>query len=228
MLVGLLVSAAAPALPTPSAEPTAIIVTGERVGRPVRESPRTTIVVDGRAVTYNEFVFGPGPLWDVERVEVYRSPQTTTQGVNSIAGAIFAFSEDPKLDRSEFKGRLIGGDYRTHQASAAAAAQASPSDAPTSIIVTGERTKRSLKDTASSVAVFDERDLKRLAAPDRIQNVLAMVPNVLVATSRDAPVIRGQIGVGVLQGLPAFLGGARPRTVMQIDGRTVTFNEFVD
>ena len=70
MLVGLLVSAAAPALPTPSAEPTAIIVTGERVGRPVRESPRTTIVVDGRAVTYNEFVFGPAPLWDVERVEV--------------------------------------------------------------------------------------------------------------------------------------------------------------
>src|SRR4029078_2138556 len=52
--------------------------------------------------------------------------------------------------------------------------------------------------------------------------------NVLVATSRDAPVIRGQIGVGVLQGLPAFLGGARPRTGMQIDGRTVTFNEFVN
>jgi len=148
LLVGLLVSAAPPALPIPSAEPTAIIVTGERVGRPVRETtssvavfdrrnidsagahrvdqmlalipnvqlgngsqgpairgldttgplqalpaflggnrPRTTIVVDGRAVTYNEFVFGPAPLWDVERVEVYRSPQTTTQGVNSIAGA---------------------------------------------------------------------------------------------------------------------------------------------
>jgi len=29
-----------------------------------------------------------------------------------------------------------------------------------------------------------------------------------VATSRDAPIIRGQIGVGVFQGLPAFLGGA--------------------
>src|SRR6476646_1454908 len=96
------------------------------------------------------------------------------------------------------------------------------------IIVTGERIKRSLKDTPSSVAVFDKRDIDRMAAPDRIQNLLAMVPNVLVPTSRDAPNIRGQSSVGVLQGLPAFLGGARPRTVMQIDGRTVTFNEFVN
>ena len=96
------------------------------------------------------------------------------------------------------------------------------------IIVTGERVKRSLKDTPSSVAVFDRRDLDRMAAPDRIQNLLEMVPNVLTPTSRDAPIIRGQAAVGVLQGLPAFLGGARPRTIMQIDGRTVTFNEFVN
>jgi len=54
------------------------------------------------------------------------------------------------------------------------------------------------------------------------------VPNVLVPTSRDAPTIRGQSGVGVLNALPGFLGGARPRTVMQIDGRTATFNEFVN
>jgi outer membrane receptor protein involved in Fe transport len=96
------------------------------------------------------------------------------------------------------------------------------------IVVTGERVKRSLRDTSSSVAVSDAQDIERMAASDRIQNVLEMVPNLLVPTSRDTPVIRGQIGVGVLQGLPAFLGGARPRTVMQIDGRTATFNEFVN
>jgi outer membrane receptor protein involved in Fe transport len=81
--------------------------------------PRTTIIVDGRPVTYSEFVFGPAPLWDVERVEVYRSPQTTTQGVNSIAGAIFIFSEDPTFE-PEARLRLIAGDYRTRQVSVAA------------------------------------------------------------------------------------------------------------
>jgi outer membrane receptor protein involved in Fe transport len=67
-----------------------------------------------------------------------------------------------------------------------------------------------------------------MAAPDRLQQLLQMVPNVLVTNSRDTPSIRGQSGVGVLSGLPSFLGGARPRTVVQIDGRTVTFNEFVN
>jgi len=109
-------------------------------------------------------------------------------------------------------------------------AQASPPlpDNPETIIVTGERVKRPLKDTPSSVVVFDKKDIERMAAPDRIQQLLQMVPNVLVPTTRDAPNIRGQTGVGVLSALPAFLGGARPRTVMQIDGRTVTFNEFVN
>ncbi len=115
---------------------------------------------------------------------------------------------------------------------AAAAAQAAPppsgADTPDRIIVTGERVKRSLKDTAASVAVFGAADLERMAAPDRIQQVLELVPNVLMPTSRDAPAIRGQSSIGVLAGLPAFLGGARPRTVMQIDGRTVTFNEFTN
>jgi outer membrane receptor protein involved in Fe transport len=112
---------------------------------------------------------------------------------------------------------------------AAADRSAQPAaDNPEMIIVTGERVKRTLKDTPSSVMVFDKRDMERLAAPDRLQQLLELAPNVLVPTSRDTPVIRGQSGVGVLAALPAFLGGARPRTVMQIDGRTVTFNEFVN
>src|SRR5690348_8195670 len=112
-------------------------------------------------------------------------------------------------------------------ASAAATQASAPPDNPETIVVTGERTKRSLKDTQSSVTVFSKKDMERMAAPDRIQQLLQMVPNVLVPTSRDPPVIRGQDSVGVLQGLPAFLGGARPRTVMQVDGRTLTFSEFV-
>ena len=83
--------------------------------------PRTTVVVDGRPATYNEFVFGPAPVWDVKRVEIFRSPQTTTQGQNSIAGAIFVYSEDPTFE-PEARVRLIGGDYRTGEASFAASA----------------------------------------------------------------------------------------------------------
>jgi outer membrane receptor protein involved in Fe transport len=79
--------------------------------------PRTTLQVDGRAVGFNEFVFGLAPLWDVEQVEVFRTPQTTTQGRNSIAGAIFIFSKDPTY-RWEARGRLVAGNFQMRQASA--------------------------------------------------------------------------------------------------------------
>lgn len=79
--------------------------------------PRTTLVVDGRAVSYNEFVFGSQSLWDVARVEIYRTPQSTTQGRNSIAGAIFVTTEDP-LRITQATGRIIAGNARTGQLSA--------------------------------------------------------------------------------------------------------------
>lgn len=79
--------------------------------------PRTTLIVDGRAVSYNEFVFGTQPLWDVERVEIFRSPQTTTQGRNSIAGAIFVETAAPQM-RWHAAGRMLAGNYDTRQISA--------------------------------------------------------------------------------------------------------------
>lgn len=81
--------------------------------------PRTTIVVDGRAVTYNEFVFGTFPVWDVNRIEVFRSPQTTTQGQNSIAGAIFVHTNDPSFS-PEYAARGIAGDFKMREVSALA------------------------------------------------------------------------------------------------------------
>jgi outer membrane receptor protein involved in Fe transport len=81
--------------------------------------PRTTLIVDGRRDTYNEFVFGTAPTWDVDRIEVFRSPQTTTQGQNSIAGAIFVYSNDPTFE-PEYRARLIGGDLKTREVSAVA------------------------------------------------------------------------------------------------------------
>jgi iron complex outermembrane receptor protein len=78
---------------------------------------RVTVQVDGRAVGYSEFVSGVTPLWDVEQIEVFRSPQSTTQGRNSIAGAIFVTTKDPTF-QPEASARLIAGDYQTRQLSA--------------------------------------------------------------------------------------------------------------
>ena len=79
--------------------------------------PRTTLSIDGRAATFNEYVTGAASIWDVERVEVFRSPQTTTQGRNSIAGAIFVISKDPTFTW-ESRGRVSIGSFEERQASA--------------------------------------------------------------------------------------------------------------
>jgi outer membrane receptor protein involved in Fe transport len=78
--------------------------------------PRVTLQVDGRAVGFNEFLFGVAPLWDVRQVEVYRTPQTTTQGRNAIAGAVFIDTLDPAF-QPEVRARLLAGDYGTRQGS---------------------------------------------------------------------------------------------------------------
>ena len=83
--------------------------------------PRTTLVVDGRRQTYNEFVFGAAPVWDLNRIEVFRSPQTTTQGQNSIAGAIFVTSNDPTFE-PEARVRGMIGNYHVREISAVASA----------------------------------------------------------------------------------------------------------
>jgi outer membrane receptor protein involved in Fe transport len=93
------------------------------------------------------------------------------------------------------------------------------------IIVTGERVPRRLRDTASSVAVITEREIDAAAA-DRVEQILALIPNVQLGSGSDGPAVRGQDTTGVLHDLPAFLGGNRPRMTLQIDGRAVSYNEF--
>lgn len=68
--------------------------------------PRTTIQVDGRQLSFNEFVYASASAWDIKRVEIFRGPQTTTQGRNAISGAIFVETNAPNFDA--FEGRLRG------------------------------------------------------------------------------------------------------------------------
>ena len=95
------------------------------------------------------------------------------------------------------------------------------------IIVTGERSEQTLLDLPSSVEVFTADSLDRIARVDQLDDLLAYIPNVQTGSGGEGPTIRGQDSTGVLRDLPAFLGGTRPRTSLQIDGRSVGFNEFV-
>lgn len=94
------------------------------------------------------------------------------------------------------------------------------------IIVTGERVGRTVFDTSSSVAVLDSDGLEVLSGADRLDQVLASVPNLQLGSGGEGPTIRGQDTTGVLRDLPAFLGGTRPRVTLQIDGRPISYNEL--
>ena len=105
--------------------------------------------------------------------------------------------------------------------------EASPADETSEIIVTGERVPRSLRETPSSVAVVTAAEMEAHAAPDRVEQLLDLVPNVQLASGGEGPTIRGLDTTGPTRDLPAFLGGIRPRTTLVVDGRAVSFHEFV-
>ncbi len=94
------------------------------------------------------------------------------------------------------------------------------------IVVTGERVPRSIKETASSVAVEDSQTLNEQAVPDRVDQILQSMPNVQLGSGGEGPVIRGQDSTGVVRDLPAFLSGTRPRTTIRVDGRSATYYEL--
>ena len=106
-------------------------------------------------------------------------------------------------------------------------AQESADSALQEIVVTGERVPRTRFETASSVAVTTGEAVESLSGADRVEQVLALTPNVQLGSGAVGPTIRGQDSTGVLRDLPSFLGGTRPRATLQVDGRAVSFNEFV-
>ena len=78
--------------------------------------PRLNVQVDGRALSYNEIVFGDSAIWDVQQVEVLRGAQSTLQGRNAIAGTIVTKTKDPTFG-NEGAVRLAGGNYEQQRAS---------------------------------------------------------------------------------------------------------------
>jgi outer membrane receptor protein involved in Fe transport len=97
---------------------------------------------------------------------------------------------------------------------------------PPEIIVTGERVDRSILETASSVVVMNGEAIDASAA-DQVDQLLALTPNVQLGSGTEGPTIRGQDSTGVVRELFAFLGGARPRATLTVDGRAAGFHEYV-
>ncbi|UTV30742.1 TonB-dependent receptor [Photobacterium atrarenae] len=58
-------------------------------------TPRVNTTVDGVAESWTGEAFGKAGLWDTEQVEIYKGPQSTNQGRNSISGAVVIKTKDP-------------------------------------------------------------------------------------------------------------------------------------
>ncbi|MCP8898466.1 TonB-dependent receptor [Gilvimarinus xylanilyticus] len=56
---------------------------------------RVSILVDGVAQPFVADFTGDSGMWEVEQVEVYRGPQSTSNGQNSIAGSIYIETKQP-------------------------------------------------------------------------------------------------------------------------------------
>ncbi len=68
--------------------------------------PRIATVIDGLTETFTGQRYIDSGLWDMERVEVLRGPQSTTTGRNALGGAIVIKTKDPTF---EWEGALRAG-----------------------------------------------------------------------------------------------------------------------
>lgn len=73
-----------------------------------------------------------------------------------------------------------------------------------SVVVTGEKVRRTVKETASSVAVIGNRHLQEQPEAAAVRDVTRNIPNVLYTGPGSAPVIRGVDGQGASSGAGAF------------------------
>ncbi|NQD91131.1 TonB-dependent receptor [Pseudomonas sp. CrR25] len=69
-----------------------------------------SVLVDGAVQPNRALTLSPMPLWDVEQIEVFLGPQSTTQGRNSLAGAVVIQTKKPTFVPS-FSAQTNAGNY---------------------------------------------------------------------------------------------------------------------
>lgn len=59
---------------------------------------RVSTLIDGVAQPFVADLTGESGMWDLQQIEVFRGPQSTSNGRNSIAGSVFIKTNDPTFD----------------------------------------------------------------------------------------------------------------------------------
>ena len=59
---------------------------------------RVSTLIDGVAQPFVADLSGDSGMWDLQQIEVFRGPQSTSNGRNSIAGSVFIKTNDPSFD----------------------------------------------------------------------------------------------------------------------------------
>jgi len=99
-------------------------------------SELASLYVDGVALSGWVKSEGPQQMWDVEQVEIFRGPQSTNLGRNSLAGAIVVTTQSPRYE-NESRIRAGLGNYGTRELSGMA--NVSLVDGVSAIRVTADR-----------------------------------------------------------------------------------------
>ncbi|MDH1265244.1 TonB-dependent receptor [Pseudomonas sp. GD03944] len=96
-----------------------IPVTGFDDQGPAAMNGAVSVYIDDALQVNRLLTHNPLPLWDMEQIEIYRGAQSTTQGRNSLAGAIIMRTKNPTFD-PEFSVRGNTGKYGERGTSAVA------------------------------------------------------------------------------------------------------------
>ncbi|HEX6929249.1 MAG TPA: TonB-dependent receptor, partial [Gammaproteobacteria bacterium] len=77
---------------------------------PVTVNGAVAVYIDGVVQPHRAVTVNPLPLWDVASIEIFRGAQSTLQGRNALAGAIFINTNDPAYE-PEFAARVNAGNH---------------------------------------------------------------------------------------------------------------------
>ena len=73
-------------------------INSEGVSGPVGGLPVSTLYIDGAPQSFQGARRGALSSWDVDQIEVFRGPQSTNQGRNALAGAVYIKTKDPTFE----------------------------------------------------------------------------------------------------------------------------------
>lgn len=120
--------------------------------------------LDGAAIQgYQGTFFGPFSTWDLDRIEVFRGPQSTQRGRNSLAGAIVMRSAAP-VYRTEVRGRARLGSFARNQVSAMVNVPLVENRAALRLAVDRRRSDGFVENPTRGEEAYDFRDALNLRA----------------------------------------------------------------